>query len=719
MKLQQNPFYILKVPCTAGRREIVSASDEMSFVLDSETCVAAQNDLLNPNKRLSAEMGWFIDVNAEKAESIRSYIENGEPIPTDGLPVLSKLNAAVYNLSLSEIKDTGELERSIVGIDELFSSLDVDEVVVDINYCRETAKIAQAQPSDVEAELGKKREEIRQAITEKLSALDQDSYVVLITQLAEKYIADEDYEDGVILDDVLDQYEVRMQSVLEEGAEAVKKQIAEIKNLADSQAFVLANIRELIQRIQNWDRIAQPLQLKSQASGMPHQISERLGSELRALAVYLHNEKGLTKEALTLVNAMRDVFAELGNLAELFKSDAKTLASMLDHHVKEEIAAITLRDFKNESEKLKSPVPTKRKDVKKYLTGLRELNAKIKGMQLDAETKRFIRERLCYIARGVALNCHNIKHETSLALMIAKTLVYEFSDIPALYSQLNEDVGKLKLQMPGKWEWVGKILDFFQSLNQIYPHFGDHLLGLVVLFLIGLVWSILEGGFSSIFSGSNSWSPNSYSSNSYSYSQPYARQSSARENTMSRRPPEVPYNNNRSIRIDGQYRDDNPYTTNNYGLLPKIPNTKSNPPSNIERKQEVQFRANTPLGESVYADIVSIVPETGIYMKRSTNYHHFICKCKTTAGEFFRLYISCAQYLLYFDQSVSTSVDNNQAKTIVYHSPKRTTRNKRPSKQMSKNYRRIHGVVKSSDSVRPGLSYTAGMSLVDFTTADD
>ena len=691
MKLQQNPFYILKVPCTVGRREIVAAADDMSFVLDSETCAAAQNDLLNPNKRLSAEMGWFIDVNAEKAESIRSCVENGEAIPTDGLPALSKLNAAVYNLSLLEIKDIGELERSIVDIDELFSSLDVGEIVVDVNYCRETAKIAQAQPSDVEAELGKKREEIRQAITEKLSALDQDSYVVLITLLAEKYIADEDYEDGVILDDVLDQYEVRMQSVLEEGAEAVKKQIAEIKNLADSQAFVLANIRELIQRVQNWDRIAQPLQLKSQASGMPHQISERLGSELRALAVYLHNEKGLTKEALTLVNAMRDVFAELGNLAELFKSDAKTLASMLDHQVKEEIAAITLRDFKNESEKLKSPVPTKRKDVKKYLTGLRELNAKIQGMQLDAETKRFIRERLCYIARGVALNCHNIKHETSLALMITQALVTEFGDFPVLRLQLEEDTKTLKKQIPGILDRIMKIFSLILELNHFFPHLGSAVIFCIIVLLI----SILNGDLFAYIKSHYSSKSSAY------YSQPYTRQSSTREKTMSQRSPEVPY------------------TANNYGLLPKIPNTKSNPPSNIERKQEVQFRANTPLGESVYADIVSIVPETGIYMKRSTNYHHFICKCKTTAGEFFRLYISCAQYLLYFDQSVSTSVDNNQAKTIVYHSPKRTTRNKRPSKQMSKNYRRIHGVVKSSDSVRPGLSYTAGMSLVDFTTADD
>ena len=52
MALQNNPFYLLKVSCNAGRREIVSAADEMSFVLDSETSSKAQNELINLNGSL-------------------------------------------------------------------------------------------------------------------------------------------------------------------------------------------------------------------------------------------------------------------------------------------------------------------------------------------------------------------------------------------------------------------------------------------------------------------------------------------------------------------------------------------------------------------------------------------------------------------------------------------------------------------------------------------
>ena len=54
--------------------------------------------------------------------------------------------------------------------------------------------------------------------------------------LAEKCIADDDYNDGVILSDVIDQYEVRMQSALEESTDEIEKHIERIKSLANDEA---------------------------------------------------------------------------------------------------------------------------------------------------------------------------------------------------------------------------------------------------------------------------------------------------------------------------------------------------------------------------------------------------------------------------------------------------------------------------------------------------
>lgn len=264
MALRNNPFYILRVSCSAGRREIALASDEMSLLLDSEICSKAQNELINVNKRLSAEINWFIDVDANTIDQIRSNIDNSEPISTDGLISLSRLNATLYNFSLTEFEENFELGYSVLEIDEQYTNLDVSEIVELINNNRDMAKLALVKAQDVITELGKKREEIRQIITEKLSSLNQDDYIQLATMIAEKCVADIEYEDGVVLSDVIDQYEVRIQSALEDSTDEIEKHIERIKSLANDSA-VSENIDSLIRRVEKWDVLAQPLQLKSQA----------------------------------------------------------------------------------------------------------------------------------------------------------------------------------------------------------------------------------------------------------------------------------------------------------------------------------------------------------------------------------------------------------------------------------------------------------------------
>ena len=132
--------------------------------------------------------------------------------------------------------------------------------------------------------------------------------------IATKCVADPDYNDGVILSDLIDIYEVRMQSVIESETESIEGIINAIKQKCstmmsrtgsaysapffstemykDQVREVSVLIDNLIKSVKKWDTLAQPLQLKSQASGVPHEISERLGYSLRNLTLFLHNEKG-------------------------------------------------------------------------------------------------------------------------------------------------------------------------------------------------------------------------------------------------------------------------------------------------------------------------------------------------------------------------------------------------------------------------------------------
>ncbi len=720
MALKNNPFYVLKVSCNAGRREIVSAADEMNFMLDSETSSKAQNELINLNKRLSAEINWFIDVDKDTLDSIRQSIESDEPIETDGLSGLSKLNAILFNFSLSADIDSYELGYSLLELDEQYSALDVDEITEKINHNRNEAKLGLVQVQDVAAELGKKREEIRQLITDKLSSLDQDTYVELITMLAEKCIADDEYDDGVVLSDVIDQYEVRMQSALEESTEKIENHIERIKSLANDSA-VSDNINALIHRVERWDVLAQPLQLKSQASGMPHEISEHLGSELRNLALYLHNEKGLTKEALTLVNAMKSVFAELGVLSDLFENDSDALNDLLKGQKETEEILAELNALQKESEKIKSFATSS--NVDNYVARVKNLDARIKSIDLDYETKTKVRESLCYMARATAIELHNTKHQTAYALTIAKALVYEFGDIPSLRSKLNEDSTTLNQQLLlSNLNRTAPARPTYTSTNTRNTTSSSNSGCLIpILVIIGIV--ILITVISSL-GGSSSKSPSTSNSPSSSYSQGGNGTTTSSSYTVTLNKsggtggtssvtvrngsamPSATAPTRTGYVFKGYYSSSNGSGTKYYDAnMKSVHNWDKTSNGTLyaywERKAETKFSSSVSAGESVYADIVSIFPEIGIYTQGNSYYSYFVCKCKTSSGTTVWVYMTCSEYKNNFDSSASTSIYNQYADEVTFSTSKR-----------------IHGTAKRAESIMTGLSSDTGTMVIDYSSVD-
>lgn len=654
MTLNSNPFFLLRIPCTAGRREIVSAAEEMSFILDSESCSNAQNELINMNKRLSAEINWFLDADKATIDNIRASIENNEPISTDGLSPLSTLNAVVYNFSLTTDADSFELGYSVMEIDEKFSALNPETIAEAINKNRSAAKLSSVQIQDVSIELGKKREEIRQLVAEKMSQLDIDTYIELITMLAEKCFTDDAFEDGVIISDVIDQYEVRMQSALESSKEEIEKQIGKIKSYINP-SIVADEIGSLIVQVKKWDKLAQPLQLKSQASGMPHQMSEDLGSELRNLSLYLHNEKGLTKEALTLVNAMKPIFAELGVLSDQFDSDASTLNNLLKGKKESEEIVAELDALQKDAENVKS-APSQIK-VNDFVTRIKKLNQRLKTFDIDAETKTKVRESLCLLGRGTAIELHNTKHQTAYALTIAKVLVEEFGDLTSLRAKLNEDVTTLNQQL------------LLSSINRTTPTYTPNrtastnnssssskgkgwIFGLLVL--IGII----------IFAVSSSHNGSSTRSTNSSYN---------RSNSAS--------------------------TTK----------TTAKPVSTSEKL----YSASSAVGDRVYVNIVLIEPEYGVYtsevgkaVKSYTRYDDYVCKCTTDAGKTVWISFDASSYRSNIDSTIDTYVNSSAlgfSGERIRYSPAA----------------KLHGKVVKSTSVMSGLDTKINQtSIIEYSSID-
>ncbi len=53
-------------------------------------------------------------------------------------------------------------------------------------------------------------------------------------------------------------------------------------------------------------------------TGIPHRLAKKWEQNLGKLALYLHNDRGKTEDALILVEAMQDIFTELGQTFATF-----------------------------------------------------------------------------------------------------------------------------------------------------------------------------------------------------------------------------------------------------------------------------------------------------------------------------------------------------------------------------------------------------------------
>lgn len=660
MNLQNNPFYILKLSCAAGRRDIMTAAEEMGFFFDPAVCAEAQNALINPGKRLEAELDWFPEVNESVLTQIQSAIESQEPIPTDGLISLSRFTATLYNFSISEESNVFEIGYDIIDLDDQFASLDPTMVTDCINRNHATAKIGEVTEQEIQDKLNRKRDSIRKTIGERLSALDENDYVSFITLLAEKCGFQTEHGAGSILFDIIDQYEVRMQAKIEQKTEEVRSAIKQIRESSVDDSFSLQlKIKALIAHVKEWDKLAQPLQLKSQASGMPHQISIDLGYEIRGLALYLHNEKSKTDEALTITEAMKGVFAELGNLSDQFNADADALKEQLKDGKDAPKIWAEITQYQKYAESAEG-----RSNIDRLLQRITNLNQTIKSSDLSGEGKKKARETLYYISRGVCLKLHNELHLTYSASQLADGLYRIFSDMPSLSYKLTDDRNKLNQQLR-----VSNAQSYSSRGTSIYGgsnNNGSGGKGCLITIAVFVGIAILIGIISAISNSCNSRSYSSTSKQSSSYS--YSTSKTTAKTTATAKATAKP--------------------------------TPTATPKPTPKPSAKQFSQSATVGDPVYATVTSVEPlytittsYNGVSLGTVTD---VVCKCKTKGGSYIYIWFSVSDYHTYIDSSATFNyIGFSDFETKTYSSGKK-----------------LYGKARNADNMCDGLASQTGQKLL-------
>ncbi len=356
MDLLQNPFLILTASTRDNRRRIVELADERSLLLDSNECLEASSNLTNPRKRLSAEIAWLPGIGPKRAGEVLSLLESSpsELLTVGNITSIARANLLAAGLSRLPEYTADDVAEWILEIAWAFEEIDPEDLSMIINVERVVAGFPDVTDlSAVETELQKRRRHYRQVIKSALDNLSAKELVEAVTIVIESATDDGEEHGPILINDLVDSYEVEAQEFLEKEEGNIRVLVEKLRAAVDagqSDADLTPLVSQLMQVVKNWDTIAQPIQVSAKSRGLDHDASHRIAGHVRNLAIHMYNEHDKLDFSRQLTNMLREVFAEVGEVAELTAEDANTLDEISEQRTR------LLEDAKNRAEKWRNEI---------------------------------------------------------------------------------------------------------------------------------------------------------------------------------------------------------------------------------------------------------------------------------------------------------------------------------------------------------------------------
>lgn len=318
------------------RRRIVELAEEKSLELDHDACQKARSDLTSPRTRLGVEMAWLPGVSPRKATQLTDQVlQDPMSVRTEtGLPSLAHANLMASAFEAVDVNDEAEdIAEFIQEMAYLVDELSVDDVMRDINEDRAVSVFAEVKAGDqVESELAERKRYFRNTIRDALNRLSPSSLVDAMTLAVDSVTAGGEDHAPELIDELVDSYEVETQGFLQKEAENVHKLIKVAREFAKSGEGAVKPLVDEIEIVaRNWDRVAQPIQLRAKARGIDHGPSNDLAFSIRSLAIDLFNEHEMLVQSKRITSLLKEFFSELPELSERVEQDADALEDIFHH----------------------------------------------------------------------------------------------------------------------------------------------------------------------------------------------------------------------------------------------------------------------------------------------------------------------------------------------------------------------------------------------------
>ena len=347
MKLLDNPFYILKCLPESSKSTILEQADNRSFDIDEQRCTDAKNILLNPKKRLEAEICWFPgldfkDINERINHIYRNmqdYVSNFFFIKTKFY--LAESNLLAFGLDLEKEKNVNEWSEDNLRFVASFlcsfsEKINIEQIKKYIIESRAKAKF----PSNISDEeinfyINEQKKYYKESLYSFLKKVEQSKLISVLSKLIE-----ESTELGKqnckwsLLEEVIYDYELDKKDFFEKQKTEIDKKLELLSNInLDnnlSNDLLLQNYKELKDSLQSLNNIIYPIKLLKKSRGIDDEFLLKILYSIRNLSLHFANDLENYEYALRLNKLCEEFFSELRKTSSLINNDKIDLLGIIN-----------------------------------------------------------------------------------------------------------------------------------------------------------------------------------------------------------------------------------------------------------------------------------------------------------------------------------------------------------------------------------------------------
>ena len=336
MHLLENSFYLLGATPRDDKGRLMELSDEKSLVDESGLINDARMMLSNPGKRVSCEISWLAGISPKQANSIIDTIVKDpgqifQELQENALPPLPATNVLASAMTDLPEGITGlELSKWIIGLSEFHDEINTEDLMVVLNEEREISRFSAINDlSRIEDALADQRNYYKQVIKSALNKLPPKELVLAVTKSVEDTTSLGLHQGSIIIDQMVDSFEVESQQFLEKetkNVEVIVKRILDSAKIETHRESIIPKlVTELEKVLRNWDFVAQPMQVSCRSKGVRHELSHEVADNVRSLALDLFNTHDMLDTSKRITLLQKEVFAEVDHVLEQSTIDENAL----------------------------------------------------------------------------------------------------------------------------------------------------------------------------------------------------------------------------------------------------------------------------------------------------------------------------------------------------------------------------------------------------------